>query len=154
MTGSRRIQKELEEVEKCPGNCFRLTKVDDSNLWYWQCLLLPNCCPYDKGAFKIDITFPSDYPFKPPKITFKTKIYHPNIDEKGQICLPMISNENWKPATRIKQVIECLLTTVNTPEPDHPLRADLADEYTRDRQKFMKNAEEYTKKHSEKRPID
>ena len=34
------------------------------------------------------------------QITFKTKIYHPNIDEKGQVCLPIISPENWKPAIR------------------------------------------------------
>lgn len=59
--------------------------------------------PYDKGAFRIEITFPAEYPFKPPKITFKTKIYHPNIDEKGQVCLPVISAENWKPATKTDQ---------------------------------------------------
>jgi Ubiquitin-protein ligase len=59
--------------------------------------------PYNKGAFKIEINFPAEYPFKPPKINFKTKIYHPNIDEKGQVCLPIISAENWKPATKTDQ---------------------------------------------------
>jgi len=59
--------------------------------------------PYNKGAFRIRIDFPAEYPFKPPKITFLTKIYHPNIDEKGQVCLPIISPENWKPATRTDQ---------------------------------------------------
>lgn len=51
-------------------------------------------------------------------------------------------------------VIQSLVALVNDPEPDHPLRADLADEYTRDRKKFMKNAEEFTRKNSEKRPAD
>lgn len=59
--------------------------------------------PYNKGAFRIEIVFPAEYPFKPPKIAFKTKIYHPNIDEKGQVCLPIISAENWKPATKTDQ---------------------------------------------------
>ena len=59
--------------------------------------------PYNKGAFRIRIDFPAEYPFKPPKITFLTKIYHPNIDEKGQVCLPIISAENWKPATKTDQ---------------------------------------------------
>lgn len=41
---------------------------------------------------------------------------------------------------------------VNDPEPEHPLRADLAEEFLKDHKKFIKNAEEFTKKHSEKRP--
>lgn len=69
-----------------------------------KCLhVLQDNPPYDKGAFRIEINFPAEYPFKPPKITFKTKIYHPNIDEKGQVCLPVISAENWKPATKTDQ---------------------------------------------------
>ena len=51
-------------------------------------------------------------------------------------------------------VIQALVALVQDPEPEHPLRADLAEEYTKDRKKFMKNAEEHTKKHAEKRPSD
>ena len=43
--------------------------------------------PYNKGAFRIEVNFPAEYPFKPPKINFKTKIYHPNVDEKGQVII-------------------------------------------------------------------
>ncbi|EEC17345.1 ubiquitin-conjugating enzyme, putative [Ixodes scapularis] len=49
-------------------------------------------------------------------------------------------------------VIQALIALVNDPEPEHPLRADLAEEYSKDRKKFLKNAEDFTKKHSEKRP--
>jgi ubiquitin-conjugating enzyme E2 L3 len=49
-------------------------------------------------------------------------------------------------------VINSLIALVNDPEPEHPLRADLAEEYQKDRKKFMKNAEEFTRKNSEKRP--
>ncbi|XP_037548500.1 ubiquitin-conjugating enzyme E2 L3 [Nematolebias whitei] len=154
MTSTRRLGKELEDIRKSETKYFRNIQVDESNLLNWQGLIVPDAAPYDKGAFRIEIVFPAEYPFKPPKITFKTKIYHPNIDEKGQVCLPIISVENWKPATRTSQVIQCLIALVSSPQPDHPLRADLAEEYTKDRLKFMKNAEEFTKKHSEKRPID
>ena len=71
--------------------------------------------------------FLAEYPFKPPKVCFKTKIYHPNIDEKGQVCLPIINPENWKPATKTDQVIQSLVALVNDPEPEHPLRADIAE---------------------------
>lgn len=48
-------------------------------------------------------------------------------------------------------VIQALIALVNDPEPEHPLRADLAEEFLKDRKKFLKNAEEFTKKHAEKR---
>jgi len=115
---------------------------------------VPDKAPYNKGAFLIDIVFPPEYPFKPPKVSFRTKIYHPNIDEKGQVCLPIVAAENWKPATKTEQVIQSLVNLVNDPEPEHPLRADLAEEFTKDKKKFFKNAEEFTKKNSEKRPSD
>jgi len=51
-------------------------------------------------------------------------------------------------------VIESLVGLIHAPEPEHPLRGDLAEEYTKDHKKFMKNAEEYTKKHGERRPSD
>lgn len=52
------------------------------------------------------------------------------------------------------KVLKALITLVTCPEPEHPLRADLAEEYCKDRARFMKNAEEFTKKHSEKRPLE
>lgn len=76
------------------------------------------------------------------------------MNSPPQVCLPIISAENWKPATKTDQVIQALVALVNDPEPEHPLRADLAEEYSKDKKKFMKNAEEFTKKNSEKRPSD
>uniref|UniRef100_A0A665UK46 E2 ubiquitin-conjugating enzyme n=1 Tax=Echeneis naucrates TaxID=173247 RepID=A0A665UK46_ECHNA len=149
-----RNKLELEEIRRSGMKNFRNIQVEESNLLSWQGLIVPDNPPYDKGAFRIEIIFPTEYPFKPPKITFKTKIYHPNIDEKGQVCLPVISAENWKPATKTDQVIQSLIALVNDPQPEHPLRADLAEEYSKDRKKFLKNAEEFTKKHGEKRPMD
>uniref|UniRef100_A0A672YKV5 E2 ubiquitin-conjugating enzyme n=1 Tax=Sphaeramia orbicularis TaxID=375764 RepID=A0A672YKV5_9TELE len=145
---------ELEDIRNSGLKHFRNILVDEANMLNWQGLIVPDSPPYDKGAFRIEIIYPAEYPFKPPKIIFKTKIYHPNIDEKGQVCLPIISVENWKPATKTSQVIQNLINLVNLPQPDHSLRVDLAEEYTKDRAKFLKNAEEFTKKHSEKRPLD
>jgi len=154
MAANRRLQKELGDLRKSGNKSFRDIQVDESNLLDWQGLLVPDAPPYNKGAFLIDLKFPPEYPFKPPKISFRTKIYHPNVDEKGQVCLPIVFAENWKPATKTDQVIQALVNLVNEPEPEHPLRADLAEEYTKERKKFMKNAEEFTKKNGEKRPSD
>merc|ERR1711872_816630 len=151
MAATRRLTKELSDIRKSDSKSFRNIIVDESNILYWTGLIVPDKAPYNKGAFKVDINFPAEYPFKPPKVTFKTKIYHPNIDEKGQVCLPIISTENWKPATKTDQVIQSLVALVNDPEPDHPLRGEVAEEFSRDKKKFLKSAEEFTKKHAEKR---
>jgi len=154
MAATKRLARELDDLRKSNLKVFREIIVDESNILNWQGLIVPENPPYNRGAFKIEIIFPAEYPFKPPKVTFKTKIYHPNIDEKGQVCLPIISAENWKPATKTDQVVNSLVALINEPEPEHPLRAELAEEFTKDKKKFMKAAEEFTKKHSEKRPSD
>ena len=51
-------------------------------------------------------------------------------------------------------MIQALVALVHDPEPEHPLRGDLAEEYTKDKSKFMRNAEDFTKKYAEKRPSD
>jgi ubiquitin-conjugating enzyme E2 L3 len=149
---SRRLQKELAEMRTSSTDLIRVADIDESNLLKWSILLMPNREPYNKGAFRVNVDFPAEYPFKPPRVTFVTKIYHPNVDEKGQICLPLVTPENWKPATRTEQVMHSLLAMITEPELDHPLRADLAEEYRKDKKKFFKNAEDHTKKHAEKRP--
>uniref|UniRef100_A0A7E4UUZ7 E2 ubiquitin-conjugating enzyme n=1 Tax=Panagrellus redivivus TaxID=6233 RepID=A0A7E4UUZ7_PANRE len=148
---SRRLQMELKDVLNSKDTTFKPLNIDESNILHWEVLLMPNKGPYSKGAFKIAIDFPPEYPFKPPKLNFITKIYHPNIDEKGNVCLGIINPDHWKPATRAEQVLQCLISMIVEPDFDHPLRSDLAKEYQSDKKKFLKAAEEFTKKHAEKR---
>lgn len=152
MAAARRLQKELNDLRDNWVPSFRDIQVDESNLLTWEGLIVPDNPPYDKGAFRVEINFPPEYPFKPPTMHFKTKIYHPNIDERGQICLSIISDENWKPTTKVDQIINAVISLVNFPEPEHALRAEVAEEMVKDKRKFLKTAEDFTKKHGEKRP--
>uniref|UniRef100_A0A0K8SJW4 Ubiquitin-conjugating enzyme E2-18 kDa n=2 Tax=Lygus hesperus TaxID=30085 RepID=A0A0K8SJW4_LYGHE len=152
MAASRRLQKELSDLQNSGLKTVREIQVDEGNLLVWNALIVPSQPPFSNGAFRVELTFPAEYPFKPPRLTLKTKIYHPNFDEKGQICLSIVSPENWKPATRVNQVMEALVHLIHEPEPEHPLRADLAEEFVTNRKKFIRNAEEYTKKFADKRP--
>lgn len=54
------------------------------------------------GVFFLTIHFPTDYPFKPPKVAFTTRIYHPNINSNGSICLDILRSQ-WSPALTISK---------------------------------------------------
>lgn len=63
----------------------------------------PGDSPYSGGVFFVMIHFPPDYPFKPPKVQFQTKVYHPNVNSQGSICLDILK-EQWSPALTISKV--------------------------------------------------
>ena len=65
----------------------------------------PGESPYSGGVFFVNIHFPPDYPFKPPKVQFQTKVYHPNVNSQGSICLDILK-EQWSPALTISKVMD------------------------------------------------
>ena len=70
-------------------------------MYNWHATIIgPEDSPYNGGLFFLNIVFPTDYPFKPPKVTFVTKIYHPNINANGGICLDILKDQ-WSPALTI-----------------------------------------------------
>ena len=62
----------------------------------------PSDSPFQGGVFFLNIHFPADYPFKPPKVSFTTRIYHPNVNSNGSICLDIL-NAQWSPALTISK---------------------------------------------------
>jgi len=139
----RRLQKELQDIVKDPpANCSAGPVGED--LFHWKATIMgPSETPYQGGVFYLDIYFPADYPFKPMKINFTTKIYHPNIDSSGNICLDILKN-NWSPALTISKVLLSICSLLDEPNPDDPLVIDIAKLYKNNRNKFIANATEWT----------
>jgi ubiquitin-conjugating enzyme E2 D len=81
----------------------------------------------------VSLSFPYDFPFSPPVFKFRTPIYHPNIDDKGEICLGILKQGAWKPATRLPTILDAIIGLLVTPNPDDPLVASIADVFTNDR---------------------
>jgi len=123
---SKRINSELQElINSPPANCSAGPVNED--IYHWQATIMgPSKSPYEGGVFYLSIKFPKDYPFKPPKIIFLTKIYHCNINSGGAICLDILK-EQWSPALTVSKVLLSICSLMDDPNPDDPLVPEIAD---------------------------
>jgi ubiquitin-conjugating enzyme E2 D/E len=122
--------------------------VNPDDLFTWQATIIgPTETPYEGGMFNLVILFPTDYPFKPPKISFTTRIYHPNINSTGGICLDILKDQ-WSPALSITKVLLSICSLLSDPNPDDPLAPEIANIYKTNKEEFNKIAREYTVKYA------
>eukprot|EP00802_Teleaulax_amphioxeia_P016905 Tamp_17042.p5 GENE.Tamp_17042~~Tamp_17042.p5 ORF type:complete len:138 (+),score=23.82 Tamp_17042:728-1141(+) len=129
-----------------PSNCSAGPIGDD--LFQWQATIMgPAESPYSGGVYFLNIHFPADYPFKPPKLQFTTRIYHPNINANGSICLDILKDQ-WSPALTISKVLLSLSSLLTDPNPDDPLVPEIAQIYKTDREKYVTTAKEWTRKYA------
>lgn len=80
------------------------------------------------GVFQLELFLPDDYPMCAPKIRFLTRIYHPNIDRLGRICLDVLKN-NWSPALQIRTILLSIQALLGAPNPEDPLNEAVAKQW-------------------------
>ncbi|KAL1876272.1 hypothetical protein Daus18300_002900 [Diaporthe australafricana] len=143
----KRIIKETERLmaEPVPG----ISAVPhEENLRYFDVTIDgPDSSPYQGGTFKLELFLPDDYPMTPPKIRFLTKIFHPNVDKLGRICLDVLKN-NWSPALQIRTILLSIQALLGAPNPDDPLAADVAKSWKEDEKGAIETAREWTQKYA------
>ncbi|RAL51447.1 hypothetical protein DM860_010949 [Cuscuta australis] len=144
---SKRILKELKDLQKDPPTSCSAGPVAE-DMFHWQATIMgPPESPYTGGVFLVTIHFPPDYPFKPPKVAFKTKVFHPNINSNGSICLDILK-EQWSPALTISKVLLSICSLLTDPNPDDPLVPEIAQMYKTDRNKYETTARSWTQKYA------
>merc|ERR1711998_27530 len=140
----RRIVKETQRLmqESPPG--ISATPYED-NLRYFNVIIAgPQSSPYEGGIFKLELFLPAEYPMVPPKVRFLTKIYHPNIDKLGRICLDILKDK-WSPALQIRTVLLSIQALMSAPNPDDPLDNGVAEAWNRDEAAAQRTAAEWTR---------
>tara|TARA_B110000208_G_scaffold189038_1_gene249828 strand:- start:6447 stop:6896 length:450 start_codon:yes stop_codon:yes gene_type:complete len=143
MAGLQRLRKEYENLRKNPPAFCTAAPIDD-NYYKWSAQIYgPEGTPYYGGIFKLNILFPTEYPFTPPKINFTTQVYHPNINKSGSICLDILKDK-WSPALTITKVLISICSLLNDPNPSDPLEPEIANEYTTNLKQFNETAMSWT----------
>ena len=138
-----RINKELRILQDEANENISAGPIGD-NLFEWDAMIIgPTKTPYEGGVFKLKIYFPVDYPFKSPKVLFTTKIYHPNINSGGIICLDILKTQ-WSPALTISKVLLSICSLLNDANPNDPLEMEIAKQYISDRPKYEEIAKQWT----------
>lgn len=148
MAATKRITKELADLTKEPPTNCSAGPSSPSDLFSWEATIMgPAETPYEGGMFKLSIQFPADYPFKPPKLQFTTKIYHCNVNANGSICLDILQSQ-WSPALTIGKVLLSICSLLTDPNPDDPLVPEIAKLYKENRKKHDETAKQWTLQHA------
>ena len=146
-TAIKRIQKEMSDMahsinRDIPEN-ISAGPISEENILIWNAIITGAVgTPYEGGVFKLEIIFPDNYPFVPPKVTFLTTIFHPNIHENGEICLDILKY-HWSPAYSISNILLSILSLLEDPNPDDPLNTSAAHLYKIDRVAYNRMVKEY-----------
>eukprot|EP01121_Diplochlamys_sp_Union-15-3_P022507 TRINITY_DN9609_c0_g1_i1.p1 TRINITY_DN9609_c0_g1~~TRINITY_DN9609_c0_g1_i1.p1 ORF type:complete len:154 (-),score=24.67 TRINITY_DN9609_c0_g1_i1:93-554(-) len=144
-----RIIKETQSLSKEPAPGISAHPHPD-NLRYFHVMIAgPQGSPYEGGVFKLELFLTEQYPMEPPKVRFMTKIYHPNIDKLGRICLDILNpKKTWSPALQIRAVLLSIQSLLSSPNPDDPLANDVAELWKTNEPLAIQTARQWTKMHA------
>ena len=144
----RRLVKELAMVlkDKSNGTLMGISiNMKNNNARYYELILEgPQGTPYEFGIFKIEIYYTDTYPQDPPIVRFLNKIYHPNIDGIGRICLDILKDK-WTPLINMTTLSLSLIVLLCNPNVDDPLDAQVSKHFKDDPESAKKTAVEWTK---------
>ena len=142
-------EKELNNFNKEEQEGLTAGPEDDSDMFKWVASIEgPENSPYEGGTFNLNIEFPKDFPYKPPKVIFTTKVFHPNVkSDTGSICLDILKDA-WSPDITVVSILRAIKSLLINPITDHPLEKEVAKLYIENREKYDETAKEWTQKYA------
>jgi ubiquitin-protein ligase len=146
--GLARLSKELRRAKENRTDGISVYAINDDLRRLGATISGPAGTPYEGGEFRISITIKDNYPFSPPNMKFDTKIFHPNIDVDGQICLPSLKEAGWNPSNSIEQVLLQIQVLMGEPNDKDPLNAAAAAMHQDRVAEFRQEAAEWTRQYA------
>ncbi|CEI86627.1 Putative Ubiquitin-conjugating enzyme E2 S [Rhizopus microsporus] len=137
------IAKELEKLQSDPPEDIQVIANEES-LTELHCWIRgPDKTPYEDGYFKIKLVFDENFPDSPPKGYFMTKIFHPNVSDKGEICVNTLKKD-WKPELGIRHVLLAIKCLLILPNPESALNEEAGKLLLEQYEDYAKRARLYT----------
>ena len=148
MEAVRRLSIEYAEVAQ--GKNKNHVQIIDDNMTHWSATIPgPRGSPYETGRFVVDMIFPPKYPFEPPKVTFRTPVFHPNVSTNGAICMDILKpNGAWSPLMTVDSLLVSIQSLLDDPNPADPLNNDAASLYLQSRRSYDIKARQETELHA------
>lgn len=144
----KRLKIESAEILLSPIPEIETRPRTADNFFEWVAKINgPVDSPYEDGIFDFHMSFPSNYPFKPPSCKFDTRIYHCNVNSLGMVCLDILG-DSWIPSITITSILMCIRTLMTDPNPYHPLVGSIGAIYISDRKLHDDTARDWTKKYA------
>jgi len=133
-----RLTSEVADLDPdaTPGVEVKWPNMKD--LLNFEVTVIPQDGLYQKAKFKFNVAVPKGYPHNPPTVTCETRVYHPNIDLNGRVCLNILRAE-WNPCLGVSHVLMGLMTLFLEPNPDDPLNLEAADLMVKNPSQFKDN---------------
>ena len=131
-----RRQTDLSELS-LPGT-METTFPDPDDILNFTLTITPDEGLYKGGQFNFSFAISQNFPHEPPKVKCKEKIYHPNIDLDGNVCLNIL-REDWKPVLNLNAVVVGLQFLFLEPNASDPLNKEAANDLMADRDRFRRN---------------
>lgn len=144
---SVRINRELALIAKAPINGITIEPISGNIRYLHITMNGPSETPYFGGVFGLEMFLTEDYPMSPPQVRFITKIYHPNIDFVGRICLDILKTA-WSPVLQISKVVLSVQSLLAEPNLNDPLNNQVAKHWEEDQIGAIATAVEWTKKYA------
>lgn len=156
------LQKQLAELKKNPMEWFSAGLIDDENIYKWEVLIIgPQDTLFEGGFFKAHLTFPKEYPQRPPKMTFVSEIWHPNIASNGDVCISILhepgddkygyekAQERWLPVHTVETILLSVISMLADPNDESPANVDAAKEWRNNPEQFKKKVAKCVRKSQE-----
>eukprot|EP01083_Nonionella_stella_P020094 55717_1 len=138
--GALRVQVDLDELdlEDLPHVTLNIPEKEDLQNFIVNVKITSKDSFWFGATYSFKFVIPDNYPFKPPNVTCLQKIYHPNIDVNGPICLNLLKKD-WKPILTVQQIIHGLIFLFLEPNHADPLNLSAAKVMREDKHVFASN---------------